>query len=417
MHRLTSFRLTWLIAPLLLLVLTSISTACNSPLPPYTVLCKVHPLDTALTVSNGVAYFGLQTTVIAIRTNDGSQEWKTNVGGDASYATLANGVLYVGSGATMVALRGSDGKPLWQFKGPGAYAPLNDPNPIIRDGVIYVDSTTQVSALQASDGRLIWQYATGLAVGRFTPGLVLNQKTLYVSDDRTFTALQARNGTVLWKHQQQTILFSLSESGSQAYLNEGTSLIALRTSDGQQLWEYPLSLTDKLMGSSLATVAGIIYIQRQDGLNAIRESDGKLLWNASVDGQTKPTILNNVLYTLSSKQDTIVALNASTGAPIWQSARGTYFPFYPIIDTGRGVLYTVGSDTKNQHVMLLAFKTSDGSVLWTASDIASVLRQMSDTILYFTASISGCNAQPPTADVYAVQASNGHKLWHVHLQP
>ena len=118
-------RPTRLLLSLLFTILTLTLFACTSPfVPQHEAACTfTPPSDPSFVVSNGVAYIGMLTSVVAVRPSDGSQLWKATVGGDASYATLTDGVLYVGSGANLAALRSSDGQLLWQFKGTGSYLP------------------------------------------------------------------------------------------------------------------------------------------------------------------------------------------------------------------------------------------------------------------------------------------------------
>src|SRR5689334_2501901 len=85
-------RPTRLLLPLLFTILTLTLFACT---PPYLGVREPPPClgapgpNTSLVVSNGVAYIGMVTSIAAIRTSDGSQLWKTTVGGDAAFATLA----------------------------------------------------------------------------------------------------------------------------------------------------------------------------------------------------------------------------------------------------------------------------------------------------------------------------------------
>ncbi|GAC1401658.1 MAG: hypothetical protein NVSMB49_16590 [Ktedonobacteraceae bacterium] len=408
MHRLIGSRSSWLLTPLLLIVLSScigtrVNTSCSAGQPP----------DTGLTVSNGVAYVGFGS-VDAVRATDGTQLWKTNVNGDTTFSTLANGVLYVGSGATLTALRSSDGKQLWQFKGTGYYARFNsgDP-PIVSDGIVYVASTTQISALQASDGKLLWHYAL---TEKYSPRFVLNQQTLYLDGSTTLTALRASDGHLLWSVQQPSRGFVVSTSSNQVYLYEDTAVIALRVSDGHQIWSFPLTAKSgfvyPMSTPPIISVADIIYVGSQGTFYALRERDGKPLWSVSARSSSQPIVAKNMFYLLSSTSR-IVALNASTGASIWQSS-DSYIDV--IVDSNRGALYAYRDDAKTQQSALQALKLSDGTVLWTAPNVSGILRQMSTNEIYLASSSGGCN-QPNTSDVYAIQTSNGHNLWHIHLEP
>lgn len=412
MHQLTAPRLflrpAWLGASLLLLTLAFALSACTHPIEGCTAAV---PSDPSLEVANGVAYIGVGTSVAAVRTTDGSQLWQTTVGGDTSFATLANGVLYVGSGATLAALRESSGKQLWQFQGKGYSAFINrylgwsdGTNPIVAGGIVYVASSVAVYAVRESSGQLLWQYVTG---GTTPTMLVLDNTTLYAGTSGSLAALRASDGKLLWKSQQNPRFFSVL--GSEIYISENTTVTALSKSDGQPLWSFPLTSTTSDT-TVTPTAAGTVYINALDTLYALRETDGKLLWSFPADGFVKPMIVNNVLYTLSGDGHA-TALNATTGALIWQSPNRIY---ESIVDTSSGAIYTQGFDAKTQHYTSLALKTSDGSVLWVSSDVYAVPRLVTNGVVYFATSSGGCSS-PAARVAYAVRAHDGSDLWHFPL--
>src|SRR5579863_5130071 len=86
MHRLTVFHFSWFLTVLPFIMLSCMGSRpnvnCSAPYPP----------ETGLTVSNGVAYIGFGS-IVAVRTTDGTQMWKTSVSSDTTFATSANGVL------------------------------------------------------------------------------------------------------------------------------------------------------------------------------------------------------------------------------------------------------------------------------------------------------------------------------------
>ena len=412
MHQLTAPRLCArpapLVAALLLITLACAFSACTNPLvsPPHCDPAFVP--DPSLEVANGVAYTGIDTSVAAVRTTDGSQLWHATVGGGASFATLANGVLYVGSGANLDALRESSGKLLWQFQGQGSPAWINGTNPIVAGGIIYVTSTAAVYAVRESSGTLLWQDA---AAGPTPAMLVLDNTTLYAGAPGSLAALRGSDGKPLWKSQQN--LSSFSVLGGEIYIYADTAVIALRKSDGKPLWSFPLKgITSKT--TVTPTAAGTVYINALDTLYALRETDGKQLWRFPASGFVTPLIVNNVLYT-GSDDDHATALNATTGALIWQSPE-TIDESMSIVDTSSGAIYIVGVDAKTRNHTSLALKTSDGSVLWVSSSpVYAVPRLVTNGVVYFAASGGGYCSIPIAADVYAVRAHDGGDLWHFRL--
>jgi len=390
-------------AALLFIALAFTFSACTHP----NVGCTgIMPPPTSLEVSHGVAYIGILSSVAAVRTGDGSTLWQATVaGGDASFATLAGGVLYVGSGANLTTLRTSDGKQLWQFQGKGSSAWSTGTNPIVSAGVVYVASTTAVYAVRTGSGQLLWQYATG---GTAPTMLVLDNAVLYAGSDGSLAALQPGNGKVLWKAQQS--LRSFSVLSDQLYIYWDNAVTALRKSDGKQLWRFPV--TSAASESTVTpTASGIVYINALDTLYALRGTDGKQLWSFPANGFVKPLIINGRLYTLSDNEHT-VALNATTGALIWQSPEEIG---QPIGDSSSGAIYTRGVDAKTHAGSSLALRTSNGSALWVSPDVNADARLLANGVVYFAASSGGCG-NPIAGDVYALRTDNGSNLWHFHLQ-
>src|SRR5205823_8836758 len=100
-----------------------------------------------------VVYVPQNTSLVALRANNGSTLWYRNGIGNI---LAANDNLIVASsldGNSIVALRVSDGAPLWR------YSVQNIRQSQISNGVLYLKTTIKdnLIALNASDGSLLWQ--------------------------------------------------------------------------------------------------------------------------------------------------------------------------------------------------------------------------------------------------------------------
>ncbi len=224
---------------------------------------------------------------------------------------------------------------------------------------VLVTEGGSVSMLDRRTGRQIWRHQTG--VTDFTP-LIVNNMIYIVSGgynpDRTDTleALSLASGKLVWSWSWKEHwtpenppivvdgVIYLSESNlsasatySPAPLSEYQGfVVALRASDGQQLWK--VSLPGVL---SPATVAnGTIYVSNGEAVLALRSNDGRQLWqyrpgpNESLSYYTQlgiqvretnvMVVQGNQLYLYldhvegSHSAEDLVALDIHNGQAIWR---------------------------------------------------------------------------------------------------
>jgi outer membrane protein assembly factor BamB len=284
---------------------------------------------------------------------------------------LDNGILYVVSGATLTALRARDGTQLWQFQGAASRS-----TPLVADGTVYVASTTAISAVRSSDGKLIWNYTLNTAN---IPPLALENHVLYVGSTSLTFALQTSDGKPLWTAEQPA--FSLTVMDGEVFTYSFTTAAALRSSDGKLLWSFDLHTTRGADNStSTPTASGIVYINTFDTLYALQAMDGKQLWSAPANGDMKPVIVNNVLYTLSTDNHPS-ALKADDGTILWKSPSIAYAA---VANADDGAIYAGGSiDSGSQTATAFALKMSDGSRLWGVSDASGKPRLIESGVVYF----------------------------------
>src|SRR5262249_12884703 len=123
------------------------------------------------------------------------------------------------------------------------------------------------------------------------------------------------------------------------------ALVALRSSDGAQLWR--VSAGEHTLGAP-SIVGGVLYVSDGDGLSARLATDGALLWHVRsaaiapdllactclqpyvsvapivAHGQLFATI--SVAYLPHGAASVIVALDAQTGATRWRYPQGDTLP-------------------------------------------------------------------------------------------
>lgn len=340
-----------------------------------------------LAAANGVVYltygagkptglgptFWASSFVEAVSARDGSRRWRTTVSGTPSLFAIADGTLYFAYaqpdalGGSLTALDAGTGKTRWT-------TPIGVPRdgqsgmfaPIVVNGIVYLDTVFRssptvyfftVNAFSAADGHLLWQYplTEGESPPLVTGGLVLftwfDDSTNYASYPNApykpagVIALDAATGSVHWRYELPGVPGGPLILGGTAYVS------VTNTSD-----------------------------PKQSGITALRARDGKLLWHvragqpAAVELFTGPIASGGLLATLSShdpnsKSETLSVLRAQDGGHVWsQQINGTLVSPALVAQGGNFYVRVTGfMGTANLEYLLLAFRASDGTLLWQHS--------------------------------------------------
>ena len=321
-------------------------------------------------LANGILYVVSQDFYLyALDATTGSLLWKYTLGAvvDSSPAVV-NGVVYVGSSDGMYALDATTGALLWTFRlGAGQ-------TPTVANGVVYFGCGVSVCAVNAATGALLWQSTyTGESV--FAVAVGENQVVFGSVDPITrqglVYALDAGTGNLLWStfvanSQNGDVIFSTPAfNAPYVYVNtmialgqiEYGALYCLGMARGGICWSGPTGG----MGASPAVANGMVY----DGISKLYTfpghlyaytMDGLMMWqyvtNANVGS---PAVANGVVY--FGAGSTLCALNAGTGAPLWQYPVNASSPVI-----ANGVVY-VGSGDGKVYAFNLTGGSSSGNIL------------------------------------------------------
>ncbi len=200
-------------------------------------------------------------------------------------------------------------------------------------------------------------------------------------------------------------------------------LYALRAEDGTTLWRFetmgpvqsePLYDADE----------EVLYFGSNDGaVYKVSATDGRMLWRFSTNAEVgrRPVLRNGVLY-VTNANDTLVAMNAATGALKWHQHRTPAFGMevagYAGPALGRDKVYTAFSDG-----VVLAYDLEDGSEQWPAVDLAAEAEQQQggDAPRYLDVDTTPLVGRITSGDVvfvgsyaagvYALDAENGTRAW------
>lgn len=263
-------------------------------------------------LADGIVYIATDSMIHALRSQDGSLLWRHDIVPRAlassaerprqvTAPTVANGVVYLAPDVNaplqpyLYALDASTGRLLWQIK---LHRSVSH-SLIVKENVIYVNFHDICSALDADDGTLFWQQSTG---GDFNRSMIVSEQAVYMCmlkhefdhavqppsfrRKHLLQALQRSDGTPLWQYQSEPD----GETGNitapavaQDRLYIGTTdgyLVALRVSNGEQLWCYK---TDGNLLSTPVVSDEVVYVGANDGdVYAVRADNATLLWQTFI---------------------------------------------------------------------------------------------------------------------------------------
>lgn len=437
MYRLRAFWASVLLAPLLLLVLAGCSGPCDAGPGPN--------LDPNLLSDNGLIYLNSPAShsLYAIEMNTGSIRWTYQASGwtvldhDLLYINNANhtiqaldartgselwqregrngGVVSTLFAATdhlayiarddgvLEVVNGRDGTVLWRhgLKVDGSASLTDEPAALqVTGGVVYLSTVnSSVYALRERDGALLWQFHT-------TQGNGLNEQMstafgdgmVFLSADQTY-ALRMSDGALLWRWEHKGRLL---EDNGLLYLNAFhffdptdpahsggvfDSIVALRASDGQQVWQQTSAPTSPGVGAANYTMQLL-----EHGLLIVSSSG-----QGGFDGH-------------------LFAFSASNGKPKWWAdVPAKRFS----LRAWQGVLYFFsGYDSVGRYGILEAIREIDGGLLWTQPLQQGGVFITNDAIY---AGIGG-NTDPlcapvSSAQIETLQVGNASLIWHRQLDP
>src|ERR1700722_2574757 len=279
------------------------------------------PILSTPAVSGGAVFFGSSDhNVYAVDERSGALKWKFATHGRVtSSPALAGGTLYIGSfDGNFYALDAASGRQLWKFTTEGerrfsgrhihgaepAAEVMPDPfdvflsSPAVSGNTVYFGSGDgNVYALAADTGALRWKFHTGNVV-HASPALA--DGMLYVGSwDTYFYALDAATGTQRWRFKTGEDPDISNQVGIQAsaVIAEGTvyfgcrdsKLYALDARTGVERWAF----------------------------------DNKGSWVIS-----SPAVRNGRVYFATSDSALVHALDAKSGAPLFELSfkQGPFFP-------------------------------------------------------------------------------------------
>ena len=232
-------------------------------------------------------------------------------------------------------------------------------------------------------GDILWQADLGVKLPkpRCTPAQIGN--TLCVpTDSNHLIGLSLKDGSVLWNVEALPSdsrclgvvaaegLFFCAPECMEGISDTQKCVIALSPENGQTVWKYPVTA---LSLSMPAISNGILFVTANNRLAyAIDIQKGKLCWKEPIAtpawSPEAPLLysagnLATPLLVLPSRDTRVMALDASTGQPVWEYAYSEGKPardwfFYSPLAAGEHVVAATWSNK------LFALSREDGTQVW-----------------------------------------------------
>lgn len=261
-------------------------------------------------------------------------------------------------------------------------------------------SSSTVAGLQVK-----WKFNNGETAA--LPILWNNVLYLYTRGDLGgyLNAVDANSGSIIWSQENGYDLVTPAIANGMLYAPYNGGMLALDAATGTTIWYYY-----GVYGNSPAVSDGLVYAAGYDSTHlqvvALNASTGTPLWTTPVvpinGSLSATTVVNGVVYVSATKygdqQDNVsLALNAHTGSVIWVTPVGPAGYAAPAVVNG--VVYFGSDDNK-----FWALNASTGAVLWTFTTQGAVRSTpaVANGVVYVT-----CKDK----HVYALDASTGKRLW------
>jgi outer membrane protein assembly factor BamB len=290
--------------------------------------------------------------------------WTVNLGAQPSYALVVGGLVYVtSSNAEVWALNATTGATVW---GPIAF---NGVTGISYDaGTIFVTSGTYYSpdiltSLDAANGNTIW--STTIPGGPAVMALpVAAQGFVYTLADGNLTAFNETNGVQVWSYGVSGTNGTVAVTVDGVYSSPVCYAFDLQPAIGSVIWSIntgceggggntPVVASGRMYaplspgyygGNIYASETGSVlggfstsappavsatseYLLTNSTLQGIALSNNQVNWSFAGDGLlvTAPIVVNNYVF-VGSSSGNLYALNASTGAQVWNQNLGAPIP-------------------------------------------------------------------------------------------
>ncbi len=321
----------------------------------------------------GVVYFGSDDShLYALASDTGLERWRFNAGAPVrSRPALDSAAVYISADSGyLFAVSRDTGHERWhadvgvetasQLKARSQWDYLQS-SPAVADGMVFVGSLdTYIYALETQTGAERWRFKTEMPV-RSSPAVA--DGIVYVGSwDGLVYALDAQTGTERWRFDTQgnvqpspTIVDHIVYIGSRH-----PYLYALDAANGTELWRC--SYGRSWVESSAAVVDGVVYVGSSDALRlfALDAATGATVWEYITNGYawSSPAVTSHGVYigSIGVLHGYLHAVDRQTGQELWriETGKALKYNYRGVVSSpaaANGVVYFGGLDGKLYAVM------------------------------------------------------------------
>lgn len=285
----------------------------------------------------------------------------------------------------------------------------------------------QVVATQASTGKTLWQRALSSPQPRISSDATAVYAVLRQTDSSDILGLDGATGAVLWQRTLPganvstaplllggVLVLSVFASGSA----NPQQILALRPSDGQQLWSVSAGLTGTVVANTLQLLTSpdpsVLYdMPNVSTLEARGITDGRLLWaTTGVSGQV--VVGADAIFELAQYGSvtafSVAALAAQNRTPLWQFGDHQLFHASAVVGDTLYVTAQHGDTATDNTASLThpetvyALDAHTGALRWKFAT-------QSANSGYLAAGPAGVFIQANDG-IHALRPSDGTVLWH-----
>ena len=292
---------------------------------------------------------------------DATVDWLFQASGPInSQVMVGGGMVYLVSGeGTLRAIDLATGTEHWS----AALGARPTGSPLLLDGQVLVPMDDGLRAVSMTDGTLAWKTSGTHPLS--TPALT-GGRVVVSAEDGTVSAVDPATGAIAWSTDIGAGV-DTSPAATEDTVVVGTrtgQVVALSAVDGTVRWH-----TDTGDGARVGTPAisdGRVYIATLDGggpksshIRALDLATGAVLWTFdSPDGVPSytPSVVDGLAIT-EGESGAVTALDATTGAMIWQSLMPGLVETVPAV--ADGVVYGASNDG-----VAFGLDAATGASLW-----------------------------------------------------
>ncbi len=255
--------------------------------------------------------------------------WTSQLGG-ATYLgspVLENGVIYVGTGdrenrsqSAIHAIDPKTGMVLWTRE-TGTF-----PMPTAAGNKVFVtDRNSTLMALKASSGEPLWQQSLGdlLKYRLYTPPTAADGR-VYAGNGRHFGAWDAETGNQLWRMPDvgagmwPTFSAHAIASNSVTFSVPGRGVYQLDAATGRQIWRAEGIPVNAINPSSPLVIGDIVVFNTQGSLVALKMSDGSEVWRIRSPGRGSSPVTDGEGVIIAGVSE-VIKVSPANGGVMWRN--------------------------------------------------------------------------------------------------